>query len=224
MDTTPPRILVVEDHDALRHALTATLEDAGYAVEAHPDGGVALPDAESLAMAVLDVNLGPGPTGLTLARRLRADTPDLPIIFLTSADSLDDRLAGFAAGADDYLTKPFAMVELLARIKAVLWRTGALESTAIKVGDLVIDDEARLATRADHHLDLTRVEFDLLRTMAEHAGKVLSKTQLLSMVWGFDQYDPNIVEVYVSTLRRKTEAGGARLIHTVRGVGYVLRP
>jgi DNA-binding response OmpR family regulator len=145
-------------------------------------------------------------------------------VFLTARDGLDDRLAGFALGADDYLVKPFALEELLARVRAVLRRAGR-ESRPLEAGDLLVDEAAALATRDGEPLPLTPTELRLLAFLMRHRGQVLSKYQLLTQVWGYDSYDPNLVEVHTSALRRKLEArGGERLIHTVRGIGYRLGP
>jgi DNA-binding response OmpR family regulator len=144
-------------------------------------------------------------------------------MMLTAADTVGERLEGFNAGADDYILKPFSMAEVLARIQALLRRTGVLTSAVRQVADIIIDDAARTVLRDGHALDLTRTEFDLLAVLAKHPGQVLSKVQLLTQVWGFDAYDVNLVEVHMSSLRRKLESHGPRLIQTVRGVGYVLR-
>lgn len=218
-------MLVVEDDDAVREAVAAALRGAGYQVRDERDGlgldGVVRSFRPDLA--VLDVRLPAGPSGLSIARRLRSDA-DIPTLFLTAADSVEDRLAGFEAGGDDYLAKPFAVAELLARVKALLRRSGALSSASWQVGDLVVDEESRAAVRGDRHLELTRREFDLLVALGAKPGRVLTKIQLLSTVWGFEEYDPNLVEVHISSLRRKLEAEGEpRLIQTVRGIGYVLR-
>jgi two-component system, OmpR family, response regulator len=219
-----PRILVVEDDAPVRDALVGALTADGYLVQAWPDG--LLPDSVvrefNPDLALLDVRLGSGPSGLAVARRLRA-ARDLPIIFLTAADAVEDRLAGFDAGAEDYVTKPFAMAELLARVRALLRRTGALDSGVWRIGDLIVDEAARRVRRADAELVLTKVEFDLLVALGRNAGRVLSKGQLLADVWGFADYDPNVVEVAMSGLRRKLESRGPRLVQTVRGVGYVMR-
>lgn len=218
------RILTVEDDPALSEVLAITLRDEGFAVEARPDadGIDEVIDDFDPDLAVLDVNLGVGPDGYTIARKLRT-RGDTPVIMLTAADTLDDRLAGFSAGCDDYIAKPFSMAELIARVRALLRRSGRLESGPVTIADLEIDEDGRTASRNGSRLDLTRTEFDLLVALVSHRGRVLSKTQLLSQVWEFDEYDPNLVEVYISNLRRKLEAHGSRLIHTVRGVGYVLR-
>ncbi|MGI8624523.1 MAG: response regulator transcription factor, partial [Solirubrobacteraceae bacterium] len=160
--------------------------------------------------------------GLTLARRMRR-AEDVPIIFLTARDTAGDRLAGFAAGGDDYVVKPFLMEELLARVRAVLRRSGRSSSDVVEVGDLIVDEGAGRATRGRHPVDLTATELRLLCYLARHRGRVLSKVQILTQVWGYEHYDPNVVEVHVSALRRKLEALGPRLIHTQRGLGYVVR-
>lgn len=220
-----PRVLVVEDEEPIRRALTVSLQNQGYQVRAEPHGA----GIEEVAvafdphLAVLDVRLPVGPDGYEMARRLRR-LGDLPILFLTGADSVRARLDGFEAGADDYMVKPFALDELLARVKALLRRAGPVTPAVRRVGDLVVDEAARTATRSGTTLELTRTEYDLLCVLAGHPGQVLSKSQLLRQVWGFDSYDENLVEVHMSSLRRKLEALGPRLVHTVRGMGYVLRP
>jgi two-component system OmpR family response regulator len=219
-----PRVLVVEDDAPIRGALEVALRGQGYEVRGEADG-LALAevfDAFRPDLAVLDVRLPVGPDGYAMARTLRCGS-DLPVLFLTAADAVDDRLAGFGAGGDDYMIKPFSLAELLARVQALLRRAGRLSSNTWQVGDLVVDDGARTVRRGDLTLDLTRTEYDLLAVHAQHVGKVLSKTQLLTSVWGFDAYDANLVEVHMSALRRKLESAGPRMIHTVRGAGYVLR-
>jgi two-component system, OmpR family, response regulator len=221
-----PRILVVEDDPAVRDTVTTALLTEGYEVRPEADGlrvesavRCFRPD-----LALLDVRLPIGPGGPSIARSMRAGGHDIPIIFLTAADSVDDRLVGFDAGADDYIAKPYSTAELLARVRALLRRSGRLASRVWQVGDLVVDEDARTALRGGQELDLTRTEFDLLAALGRKPGNVLSKTQLMATVWGFEEFDPNLVEVHVSSLRRKLEAGGgSRLVQTVRGVGYVLR-
>ncbi len=218
-----PRVLVVEDDVAIRSPLELALREEGYVVLACPDGRA----LESVAgqfrpdLAVLDVRLPVGPSGYDMARIL-GGMGDQPILFLTAADAEDERLAGFAAGADDYLVKPFSMAELLARVKALLRRAGRLSSAVLQIGDLVIDEGARRVVRCGETIELTRTEFELLLALARHPGQVLSKTQLLVQVWGYDAYDTNLVEVHLSALRKKVEAHGERMIHTVRGMGYTL--
>jgi two-component system, OmpR family, response regulator len=219
-----PRILVVEDDPALRDSLAVTLRAEGYEVETAADGagGLASLDAYRPDLALLDVRLPEGPDGLALARELRA-RGDAPVLFLSALGDLQDRLAGFEAGGDDYLTKPFSTSELLLRIQALLRRSGRLEARAWQVGDLVVDEAARTALRGGDEVELTRTEFDLLVALGRNVGTVVSKSRLLALVWGFETYDENLVEVHISALRRKLEAAGPRLVHTVRGVGYVLR-
>ena len=221
---SPPRVVVVEDDATIRSSVRISLEREGYEVRELPDGSTIERQVDEFRpdLALVDVQLPVGPDGLRIARLLRG-TGDLPILVLTAADDLEDRLAGFAAGADDYLVKPFSMSELLARVAALLRRSGRLVSAVWEVDDLVVDDGARAVIRAGTKLQLTRTEFDLLRVLLHHQGQILSKTQLLTAVWGFDDYPQNLVEVHLSALRRKLEEHGRRVIHTVRGVGYVLR-
>lgn len=219
------RILVVEDDAPIRAALDVALRGEDYEVQAEPDGTSIQKVVERFRpdLAILDVRLPVGPDGYMIARRLR-DMSDLPIVFLTAADNHEDRRCGFKAGADDYLVKPFSMEELLWRIRALLRRSGRLVTKVRQIGDLVIDDDAHTVIRGTTRLDLTRIEYRLLWVLAQHPGQVLSKTQLLNHVWHLDAYDTNLVEVHMSSLRRKLEAHGGRIIHTVRGMGYVLRP
>lgn len=224
MREDPPRVLVVDDDRAIASVLELALRSEGYDVRIEEDaheGELAvkafLPD-----LAVLDVRLPRGDDGVSLARRLRRAS-DLPIIFLTAADDIDARLACFGAGGDDYLAKPFSMAELLLRIRALLRRAGRLASRVHQVGPLIIDERAHLVIWDDVEVELTPTEFRLLLALMMSAGQVLSKSQLLEEAWGFDAYDTNLVEVHVSSLRRKLEVHGPRLVHTVRGVGYVVR-
>lgn len=225
------RILVVEDDATLRESLEMFFGGASYAVRALPDAqhfDETVTDFDP-ELVVLDVNLGEGrPSGFALARRLR-ERGSTPIIFLTALDSLDDRLSGFEVGGDDYVTKPFSISELHARVRAVLRRADAksdtteVRSQTLQFDDIVLDEDARIVTRAEHVIELTQREFDLLAAFMENPQRVLSRDRLLTMVWGFEEYDPNVVEVFVSTLRRKLESYGPRVLQTVRGIGYVLR-
>jgi len=223
----PPLVLVVDDEPAIRVALERALRLEGFAVRTAADGAAALAAvaAEPPAAIVLDVVL-PDLDGRTVAARLRASGDQTPICILSARDEVADRVAGLQAGADDYLVKPFAVEELVARLQALL-RRGAPRATGslVAVGELRIDPERRTASRGELVLELTRREFDLLEALARHAGLVLSRKQLLEQVWGYDwEADGNVVDVFVGYLRRKLEAGGGeRIIHTVRGVGFVLR-
>ena len=218
-------MLVVEDDRPIRVAVEVALGGEGYEVHSLADGTalVAAADGFRADLAVLDVRLPEGPDGYELARTLRARST-LPILFLTAADGVEDRLTGFRAGADDYVVKPFSMAELLARVQALLRRSGRLSSQCWEVADLLVDDAARTVVRGGVPLELTSTEYALLVALVRNVGKVLTKTQLLMEVWGFDAYDANLVEVHVSALRRKLEVAGPRLVQTVRGAGYVLRP
>lgn len=225
MRTYTPRVLVVEDEDPIRSALDVALRGESYQVRAEPNGTDILAVAAQFRpdMAVLDVRLLEGPDGYTMARMLR-ESSNLPILFLTAADSIEDRLAGFRAGGDDYVIKPFSMSEFLARVEALLRRAGRLGNGVREVGDVTIDEVTRSVARAGHEIEVTRTEYELLRALADRPGQVLSKLQLLAQVWGFDAYDTNLVEVHVSSLRKKLEAHGPRILLTARGVGYSLKP
>jgi two-component system, OmpR family, response regulator MprA len=221
------RILVVDDDNAVREALRRSLTYNGYEVELAADGAEALaaiavrhPDA-----VVLDVMM-PKVDGLETCRRLRAAGDEVPILVLTARDSVADRVAGLDVGADDYLPKPFALEELLARLRALLRRTRRGEGGGPLVfADLSLDTGTREVYRGSRDIRLTRTEFALLELLLRHPRQVLTRERILEDVWGFDfPTTANSLEVYVGYLRRKTEAEGeARLVHTVRGVGYVLR-
>lgn len=219
----PARILVVEDEDAIRGPLLRALASGGYAAAglAGSTGFEAELDRFRPDLLLLDVMLPGGRDGFTLAAAARS-WGDVPVLMLTARDAVEDRLRGFEAGADDYVVKPFVVEELLARVRAVLRRSGRGES-ALQVGDLIVDEEAGTAHRDGRPLDLTATELRLLSYLVRQRGRTVSKTVLLTQVWGYDDYDPNLVEVHVSALRRKTEAYGPRLIHTARGLGYVVR-
>ena len=222
--STPARTLVVEDEQVVRDLLVAVLRAEGYDVAATSGGDDALRRAKDFApdLAIIDVNLGSGPDGFTVARRLRQES-DVGLLFLTGADEPEHFRAGFAAGADLYVTKPFSVDTLLVQLEAVLARSGKGGQAKWEVDDLVVDEAARTATRAGEPIDLTHVEFELLCRLVRRPGRVLTTTQLLSELWGYGGYSRNVVERHVSALRRKLEAYGPRLIHTVRSSGYVLR-
>ncbi|MBF4572813.1 response regulator transcription factor [Herbiconiux sp. VKM Ac-1786] len=219
--TTPARILLVEDDETIREAVATALTAEGFTVGALPDGRAFAGELASFMpdLVVLDWML-PGRSGIQLAATARTTT-DCGVLMLTARDAVDDRLRGFSEGIDDYLVKPFAMAELIARVTAVLRRRGRIPAV-IEVADLVIDVDGARSRRADAALELTATEFRLLSFLAESRGRTLSKGQILTQVWGYDDVDPNVVEVHLSSLRRKMEANGPRLIHTVRGIGYRL--
>lgn len=220
-----PRVLIIEDDPAIRACLALALEGDGYLVNAEPDGVAASVTAqrEPPDIALIDVGLSRGPNGLTVARALHSQHPRLPVIFVTSADAEPDRLAGFQAGADDYVTKPFMTSELLARVRAVLRRSGRGDAGRLCFNDIVADEAAHSATRGGVDLELTATQFKLLCALLRRPHHVVSKLQLLGDVWGYTAGDVNIVEVHVAALRRKLEAHGPRMVHTVHGVGYVVR-
>ena len=225
--SSSPHLLVVDDEPAVREALRRALELEGYRVELAEDGADALariaakePDA-----VVLDI-LMPVVDGLTVARRLRDQDNPVPILMLTARDSVGDRVAGLDAGADDYLVKPFALEELLARVRALLRRTDpAARGGVLQFADLELAPATHEVRRGDRLVELTRTEFHLLELFLRNPRQVLTRSLIFERVWGYD-FGPtsNSLDVYVGYLRRKTEAGGEpRLIQTVRGVGYALR-
>ncbi len=222
--TRHPRVLIIDDDELVRISLESSLGEEGYIVRAESSGTNAERVLEEFApdLALLDVNLPGGPDGYTIARRLRAKSR-VPILFLTGAGKLDDRLAGFAAGGDDYLVKPFSVAELVARMAAILLRAGLLSTGRWEVDDLVVDEARGKVTRAGQEIELTPTEYQLLTVLVKRTGQVLSKEQLLGHVWGLDPVESNALNVHLSSLRRKLEAHGPPLIHTVRGLGFVLR-
>lgn len=223
------RILVVDDDRAVRESLRRSLSFNGYSVSLATDGVEALEaiSADRPDAIVLDVMM-PRLDGLEVCRQLRSTGDDLPILVLTARDSVSERVAGLDAGADDYLPKPFALEELLARMRALLRRTivdASSEAVTMTFLDLTLDPSTREVSRGERHISLTRTEFALLEMLIANPRRVLTRSRILEEVWGFDfPTSGNALEVYIGYLRRKTEAEGeSRLIHTVRGVGYVLR-
>jgi two-component system, OmpR family, response regulator MprA len=219
-------ILVVDDEPSVRESLQRALGLERYSVAAVEDGAGALERIAERAWdaIVLDVSM-PAPDGLEVCRRLRAAGDRTPVLMLTARDAVDDRVAGLDAGADDYLVKPFALKELLARLRALLRRSDPADEATLRFADLTLDTQSREATRGDRVIDLTRTEFSLLELLMRHPRQVLSRSQIYEAVWGYD-FGPssNSLGVYVGYLRRKTEAGGEpRLLQTARGVGYALR-
>ncbi len=220
------RVLVVDDDPAVSGALNRALRLEGYEVSVAADGPPALeeiairpPDA-----VILDIGL-PTIDGLDVCRRLRAADNDTPVLMLTARDAINDRVQGLDAGADDYLVKPFALAELLARLRALLRRRPEESGEVLRFADLTLDPVTREARRGDRQFTLTRIEFDLLELLLRHPRQVLTRELILDRVWGYTfDSGTNSLAVYVGYLRRKTEAGDEpRLIHTARGVGYVLR-
>ncbi|MCK9899236.1 DNA-binding response regulator [Parafrankia colletiae] len=229
MQPTSPRILVVDDENTLSELLSMALRYEGWEVRTAPDGREALQVARGFRpdAVVLDMML-PDMDGLDVLRRLRAERPDVPVLFLTARDAVEDRVAGLTAGGDDYVTKPFSLEELVARLRGLLrrlHRATAPDEAVLVVGDLVMNEDSREVTRDGHEVRLTATEFELLRFFMRNPRRVLSKAQILDRVWNYDfGGQVNVVELYVSYLRRKIDAGHPPMIHTMRGAGYVLRP
>jgi two-component system OmpR family response regulator len=224
------RVLVVDDEQVLAELLTSALRYEGWEVASAHDGLAALRAARENPpdVVILDVML-PGMDGLEVLRRLRAELEELPVLFLTAKDAVEDRVAGLSAGGDDYVTKPFSLEEVVARVRALLRRAGTgTERTPApvhRVGDLTLDEDAREVTRGGDQIHLSATEFSLLSLLVRNERRVLSKALILDQVWNYDfGGNANVVELYVSYLRRKIDRGRAPMIHTVRGVGYVLKP
>jgi two-component system, OmpR family, response regulator MprA len=221
------KILVVDDERAVRESLRRALELEGYEIELADDGGAALAaleDGDGPDAMILDV-LMPGVDGLEVARRVRRGGSRLPILMLTARVEVGDRVAGLDAGADDYVTKPFALEELLARVRALLRRAHEDDNEKLAFTDLELDPGTREVERGGDPIELTRTEFSLLELFMRNPRQVLTRSVIFERVWGYDfGFGSNSLDVYIGYLRRKTEAGGKpRLIQTVRGVGYALR-
>jgi two-component system OmpR family response regulator len=222
------RLLVVDDEPNIVELLSASLRFAGFEVHTASNGTQALARAAALApdLVVLDVMM-PGLDGFEVVRRMRQDGLTSPVLFLTARDAVEDRIAGLTLGADDYVTKPFSLGEVLARIRAILRRAGmAAEpgSERLAFADIELDEDAHEVTKAGVPVDLSPTEFKLLRYLMANPGRVLSKAQILDHVWHYDfGGEATVVESYISYLRRKVDTTEPRLLHTVRGVGYVLR-
>ena len=229
MEPNQPLVLVVEDDQGVRESLAMVLQYEGYEVAQAVTGEDALAFVDSGVpdMVVLDVNL-PGADGFDICRRLRDRGFENPVLMLTARHGVQDRVAGLDAGADDYLPKPFALDELLARVRAMLRRTAvglAGGDDNFTVGDLVVDLPSRSASRNGRHIELTKIEFELLELLVTNAGTVQSRETIVERIWGYDEnLSSNSLEVFISALRKKTQRDGEpRLIHTIRGVGYVAR-
>ncbi|WP_304650907.1 response regulator transcription factor [Tessaracoccus sp. OS52] len=228
-DGTPIRVLTVDDEPSLIELLSMAMRYEGWEVHTAQTGTDAVrvaretqPDAIVLDMMLPDFD------GLEVMRRIRTERPDVPVIFLTARDAVADRIQGLTAGGDDYVTKPFSLEEVIARLRGLLRRSGATTvaaSTQLVVGDLVLDEDSHDVTRAGEPVSLTATEFELLRYLMRNPRRVLSKAQILDRVWDYDfGGQANVVELYISYLRKKIDAGRPPMIHTMRGAGYVLKP
>ena len=214
-DGSPIRALVVDDEEMLKELVSMALKMIGWEVQSAGDGPSALNIARDWQpdVLVLDIMM-PGFDGLELLNRIRKFYPEVPCLFLTAKDSVDNRIEGLAAGADDYVTKPFSMEEVMIRLHRLVQRSG-----------VVLNQDTREVTRGGEQINLTATQFDLLRYLMENAKRVVSKSQILDNVWNYDfGGQANIVELYISYLRKKIDVGREPMIHTVRGAGYVLRP
>jgi len=228
-DGRPVRVLVVDDESTLTDLMSMALRYEGCDVRTAADGLSAVRSARETTpdVVVLDVML-PDMDGLEVMRKLRADIPDVPVLFLTAKDAVEDRLAGLTAGGDDYVTKPFSLEEVIARIRGLMRRarvTAVRDDTLLVVGDLTLDEDSYEVHRGGDPVRLTATEFELLRFLMLNPRRVLSKRQILDRVWDYDfGGQDNVVELYISYLRKKIDAGRTPMIHTVRGAGYVLKP
>ena len=229
-DGSPVRALVVDDEVSLGDLLRMALRYEGWDVRTASTGQEALAQARTFSpdVIVLDVMM-PDLDGLQVLQRLRAAGTDVPVLFLTAKDAVDDRVAGLTAGGDDYVTKPFSLDEVIARLRGLLRRSARIVSAAvdpeIRVGDLVLNEETYDVTRDGEPIALTATEFELLRYLMRNPRRVLSKTQILDRVWSYDFGGrSSIVEIYISYLRKKIDEGRDAMIHTVRGVGYTIKP
>ncbi|WP_285725688.1 response regulator transcription factor [Psychromicrobium xiongbiense] len=227
-DGSPIRALVVDDEPSLAELMSMGLQMAGWDVEVAHDGESAVKVARDYRpdVLVLDIML-PGFDGVELLGKIRAFDPNIPALFLTAKDAVQDRVAGLTAGGDDYVTKPFSMEEVLLRLHRIVQRSGvtAEDSAEVRVGDLVLNYDTRQVMRGKDEVTLTATEFELLRYLMENPKRVISKTQILDRVWNYDfGGQVNIVELYISYLRKKIEADHPPMIHTVRGAGYILKP
>ena len=229
-DGSPVRVLVVDDEAPLADLLQMAFKLEGWEVRTAPDGLTAVKVAREFRpdAAVLDIML-PDFDGLKLMQRIRADGNTTPVLFLTAKDALEDRIAGLTAGGDDYVTKPFSLEEVVARVRGLIRRStlvvDANESPLIIVGDLELNEESHEVSRAGRDIELTATEFELLRYLMRNPRRVLSKAQILDRVWSYDFGGrSSVVEIYISYLRKKIDAEGVPMIHTVRGAGYLLKP
>ena len=228
-DGSNVRVLVVDDESNLTELLSMALRYEGWDIKSAGTGSSAVRVAKEFKpdTVVLDMML-PDFDGMEVLRRLRDDDPTLPVLFLTARDAVEDRIAGLTAGGDDYVTKPFSLEEVVARVRALLRRSVQLtqeSSSMLAVGDLTLDEDSHEVMRAGTEISLTATEFELLRFLMRNPKRVLSKAQILDRVWHYDfGGQANVVELYISYLRKKIDAGRTPMIHTMRGAGYVLKP
>ncbi len=230
LDGSAPRVLVVDDELNLTELLSMALRYEGWEVRSAGSGMAAVrearefePDAVALDMMLPDMD------GLEVLRRMREHNERIPVLFLTARDAVEDRIAGLTAGGDDYVTKPFSLEEVVARLRSLMRRTAVMaaemEDSTLVVGDLSLDEDSHEVSRAGDPINLTATEFELLRYLMRNPKRVLSKAQILDRVWNYDfGGQANVVELYISYLRKKIDAGREPMIHTMRGVGYVLKP
>ena len=219
------QLLLVDDEENLRSMLTAALRHSGFDVDVASSGREALERVPETRpdVVVLDVMM-PDLDGFEVCRRIRNDGSQVPVLFLTARDAIDDKVRGLTLGGDDYLVKPFSLEELVARVEALLRRSGQDPGSVLRCGDLVMDDDAHRVMRGGDVVDLSPTEFNLLRYLLVNRGRVLSKAQILDHVWHYDYGgDGGVVETYVGYLRKKVDNRGQKLLHTIRGVGYTLR-
>lgn len=228
-DGTPLRILAVDDEPTITDLLAMAMRYEGWEITTAASGREAVAAAQEIRpdALVLDMML-PDFDGLEVLRQVRLEQPEVPVIFLTARDAVADRIQGLTAGGDDYVTKPFSLEELIARLRGLLRRAGAsaLSSNAqLVVGDLILDEDSHDVSRGGEEISLTATEFELLRYLMRNPRRVLSKAQILDRVWNYDfGGQANVVELYISYLRKKIDAGRAPMIHTLRGAGYMLKP
>jgi len=228
-DGSALRVLVVDDEVNIAELISMALRYEGWQVQMAHTGTAAVNAARELVpdAVVLDMML-PDIDGLEVLRRMRTSLPDVPVVFLTARDAVEDRVAGLTAGGDDYVTKPFSLEELVARLRGLMRRSGAKRaatSSVLVVGDLELDEDSHEVSRGGEQIALTATEFELLRFLMRNPKRVLSKAQILDRVWNYDfGGQANVVELYISYLRKKIDAGREPMIHTMRGAGYVLKP
>lgn len=231
-DQPPWRILVVDDEPDLVEVVCGALRYEGWEARGAGDGPAAVAEAAAWHphAVVLDMML-PDLDGMEVLRRIHAEQPEVRVLFLTAKDAVEDRIAGLAAGGDDYVTKPFSLAEVVVRLRSLLRRTGPSEAAragrsgrALVLGDLVLDELAHEVTRGGEVVELSRTEFSLLRYLMQHPRQVLSKAQILDAVWSYDfGGQAHVVELYISYLRKKVDLGRTPMIHTVRGAGYLIK-